>query len=77
VRGREIDHVVVAVRDLDRAGEELGFTLTPRAMHDERMGTSNLLAQFAEQNFIELLVVDRPDRLEHFPLNVGQAAYPA
>jgi len=28
VRGREIDHVVVAVRDLDRAGaiyQELGF----------------------------------------------------
>jgi catechol 2,3-dioxygenase-like lactoylglutathione lyase family enzyme len=66
VRGREIDHVVVAVRDLDRAGaiyQELGFTLTPRAMHDDRMGTSNRLAQFAGQNFIELLVVDRPERL--------------
>jgi len=64
--GREIDHVVVAVQDLDRAGriyQELGFTLTPRARHDDRMGTSNRLAQFAGKNFIELLEVDRPDRL--------------
>jgi len=64
--GRAIDHVVVAVRDLDRAGgvyQELGFTLTPRAAHDDRMGTSNRLAQFAGKNFIELLEVDRPDRL--------------
>ena len=39
--GRSIDHVVVAVRDLDRAAhsyEALGFTLTPRAMHDELPG---------------------------------------
>jgi catechol 2,3-dioxygenase-like lactoylglutathione lyase family enzyme len=64
--GRAIDHVVVAVRDLDRAAavyRELGFTLTPRAMHDDRMGTSNRLAQFGGKNFIELLEVDRPDRL--------------
>jgi catechol 2,3-dioxygenase-like lactoylglutathione lyase family enzyme len=64
--GRSIDHVVVAVRDLDQATQRyqaLGFTLTPRAMHDERMGTSNRLAQFAAKNFIELLEVDRPDTL--------------
>ena len=64
--GREIDHVVVAVQDLGRAGavyQELGFTLTPRATHDDRMGTSNRLTQFAGKNFIELLEVDRPDRL--------------
>src|SRR5215831_4285657 len=29
------------------------------------MGTSNRLAQFAGKNFIELLEVDRPDRLVH------------
>src|SRR5215467_12962638 len=66
--GRDIDHVVVAVQDLERAGtiyQELGFTLTPRARHDDRMGTSNRLAQFAGKNFIELLEVDRPDRLVH------------
>jgi hypothetical protein len=42
--GREIDHVVVAVKDLNRAAavyQELGFRLTPRATHDDRMGTSN------------------------------------
>lgn len=51
---------------MDRAGgvyRQLGFTLTPKAMHDDRMGTSNHLAQFAGKNFIELLEVDRPDRL--------------
>ncbi len=64
--GRAIDHIVLAVRDLDRAAatyEGLGFTLTPRARHEDRMGTSNRLAQFAGRNFIELLEVDRPDRL--------------
>lgn len=66
ITGRAIDHVVLAVRDLDRTAsiyQELGFTLTPRAAHEDRMGTSNRLAQFAGRNFIELLEVDRPDRL--------------
>lgn len=64
--GRSIDHVVLAVRDLDAAAktyEALGFTLTPRAAHEDRMGTSNRLAQFAGRNFIEILEVDRPDKL--------------
>lgn len=64
--GRPFDHIVVAVPDLDAAAatyEALGFTLTPRARHEDRMGTSNRLAQFAGRNFIELLEVDRPDRL--------------
>jgi hypothetical protein len=64
--GRSIDHVVVAVRDLEQAArsyQALGFTLTPRAMHDDRMGTSNRLTQFAAKNFVELLEVDRPDTL--------------
>lgn len=65
--GRAIDHLVLAVRDLDRAAgiwRGLGFTLTPRAMHEDRMGTSNRLAQFGGRNFVELLEVDRPDRLQ-------------
>jgi len=65
--GRAIDHVVLAVRDLDRTAEvyeRLGFTLTPRAAHEDRMGTSNRLAQFSGRNFIELLEVDRPTRLQ-------------
>ena len=64
--GRLIDHVVLAVRDLDRTAqtyEKLGFTLTPRASHEDRMGTSNRVAQFGGRNFIELLEVDRPERL--------------
>ena len=64
--GRPLDHIVVALRDLDAAArtyEALGFTLTPRAAHEDRMGTSNRLAQFAGHNFIELLEVDRPAAL--------------
>jgi hypothetical protein len=65
--GRAIDHVVIAGRDLDGLAaryEALGFTLTPRAYHEDRMGTSNRLAQFRGRNFIELIEVDRPDTVE-------------
>ena len=58
--------MVLAVRDLARTAatyKSLGFTLTPRAAHEDRMGTSNRLAQFKAQNFIELLEVDRPEKL--------------
>jgi hypothetical protein len=64
--GRAFDHVVLAVGDLAHTAaiyENLGFTLTPRAAHEDRMGTSNHLAQFEERNFIELLEVDRPETL--------------
>ncbi len=70
--GRALDHVVLAVRNLDRAAakyEQLGFTLTPRARHEDRMGTSNRLAQFQGRNFIELLEVDRPDTLRPHDLD--------
>lgn len=59
--GRDIDHFVITVPDLDRAAaafEALGFTLTPRAQHP--WGTANRLAQFSGGNFIELLEIDRP-----------------
>lgn len=72
--GRSIDHVVLVVDDLDRAAtayERLGFTLTPRAFHDERMGTTNRLAQFAGRNFIELLEVDRPAGVEEHALGAA------
>lgn len=64
--GRAFDHIVVAVRDLEHAAakyDALGFSLTPRATHEDRMGTSNRIAQFQAQNFIELLEVDRPNTL--------------
>jgi hypothetical protein len=64
--GRPVDHVVLAVHDLNRAAarfETAGFTLTPRAFHDDRMGTSNRLIQFRGRNSIEVLAVDRPEKL--------------
>lgn len=64
---KPIDHIVVAVHDLNRASdrfEAVGFNLTPRAYHSDRMGTSNRLAQFTGMNFIELLEVDRPDGVD-------------
>jgi hypothetical protein len=71
---RRIDHVVLAGDDLDataRRYEALGFTLTPRARHDDRMGTSNRLAQLPGGNFIELLEVDRPGALEPHDLSAS------
>jgi hypothetical protein len=64
--GRPVDHVVLAVHDLDRAAalfEKAGFMLTPRAFHDNRMGTSNRLIQFRDRNSVEVLTVDRPGNL--------------
>lgn len=63
---RGIDHIVLANKDLDALAarfEALGFTLTPRAQHNDRMGTANRLAQFAGRNFVELLEVDRPETM--------------
>ena len=55
-----IDHVIVAVNDLDRARmawERLGFTLTPRGRHLQQ-GTGNYCIMFP-RDYIELLgVVD-------------------
>ena len=55
-----IDHVIVGVRDLERARiawERLGFTLTPRGRHLAQ-GTGNYCIMFPE-DYIELLgVVD-------------------
>ncbi len=64
---RSLDHIVLAVSDLEVAAaryEALGFTLTPRAEH--AWGTANRLAQFAGRCFIEILSVDRPQKVaEH------------
>lgn len=66
---RQIDHLVITVRDLKAAAaefERLGFTLTPKAEHP--WGTSNRLVQFADQSFLEILTLDRPHLLfEHDP----------
>jgi len=58
---RGIDHLVLAVRDLDEGAalyERLGFTLTPPAQHP--FGTGNRLAQLSN-GFLELLSVTRPE----------------
>lgn len=55
-----IDHVVVAVRDLDaaaRAYAAFGFTLTPRGVHS--FGSQNHCVMFAG-DYLELLAVPSP-----------------
>ena len=57
---RGIDHLVLAVADLDAAAgfhQRLGFTTTPRAQHP--WGTDNCLVQL-DGNFLEILTVARP-----------------
>ena len=52
-----IDHVVIAVRDLDRAQEtyaRLGFTLTPRGYHT--LGSANHCIMFGS-DYVELLAL--------------------
>jgi hypothetical protein len=55
-----IDHVVIAVHDLDLAAEtfrRLGFTLTPRGFHD--MGSQNHCIMFGD-DYIEIVAVPKP-----------------
>src|SRR5580693_1632171 len=66
-----IDHVIVGVRDLERARvgwSRLGFTLSPRGRHIGQ-GTANYCIMFPS-DYVELLgIVDRNDfaqRLDAF-----------
>src|SRR5262245_12025692 len=55
-----IDHVVVLVRDLDRAADayaRMGFKLTPRGYHT--LGSQNHCIMFGS-DYIELLAVPKP-----------------
>lgn len=62
-----IDHVVVAVRDLDRARDTwraLGFTLSPRGFHT--LGSQNHCLMFG-RDYVELLAVPTPHPVwQHF-----------
>ncbi len=62
-----IDHVIVAVRDLEHARDawtRLGFTLSPRGRHIGR-GTANYCIMFGS-NYLELMgIVDAADGVEH------------
>ncbi len=63
MRARGIDHLVLAVRDLEATRQvysRLGFTCTPTALHP--WGTANFLVQL-QGSFLEVLAVDRPDLL--------------
>ncbi|HKF71033.1 MAG TPA: VOC family protein [Stellaceae bacterium] len=60
---RAIDHLVLAVNDLEAAREtyrRMGFTLTPPAQHP--WGTANSLVQL-QGNFLELLAVADPAKI--------------
>jgi catechol 2,3-dioxygenase-like lactoylglutathione lyase family enzyme len=57
---RGLDHVVILVRDLERARDtyaRLGFTLTPRGYHS--LGSQNHCIMLG-QDYIELMAVPRP-----------------
>jgi catechol 2,3-dioxygenase-like lactoylglutathione lyase family enzyme len=57
-----IDHVLIAVGDLDRAAtawRRLGFTLSPRGVHSAAMGTANHTIMLGTDYF-ELLTVVAP-----------------
>jgi catechol 2,3-dioxygenase-like lactoylglutathione lyase family enzyme len=57
-----IDHLLIAVRDLNRAAaayRRLGFTLSPRAVHSQHMGTANHTIML-ERDYFELLTVLAP-----------------
>jgi catechol 2,3-dioxygenase-like lactoylglutathione lyase family enzyme len=60
---RGIDHIVIAVHDLDTARatwQRLGFALTPVARHT--FGTANSLIQL-DGNYVELLAVADPNAI--------------
>jgi catechol 2,3-dioxygenase-like lactoylglutathione lyase family enzyme len=57
-----IDHVVVAVADLDvavRRWTSLGFTVSPRGFHSDGLGTANHTLML-DQGYVELLGVVQP-----------------
>ncbi|AWK86881.1 VOC family protein [Azospirillum thermophilum] len=67
-----LDHLVVAVRDLDEAQDRwtrLGFTVTPRGRHTE-LKTANHTIMFKADDYIELLGVE-----EQRPANAHYAEF--
>ena len=63
-----IDHVVILAADLDRAAEtytRLGFTLSPRGVHSDHMGSANHTIML-QDDYFEVLSVLKPT-----PANMG------
>lgn len=57
-----VDHIVILVRDLDASRDaivRLGFTVSPRGLHSEHMGTANYTIMLQEDYF-ELLGILQP-----------------
>ena len=55
-----IDHVVILAADLDRAAEtytRLGFTLSPRGVHSDHMGSANHTIMLQDDYFEVLSVL--------------------
>ena len=69
-----IDHLVIAVSDLDAAAAELearaGLAFTAGGRH-EGAGTANRIAFLADGAYLELIAVERRDEAERWP--VGRA----
>ena len=60
----KIDHIVLAVHDLEAAADlyaRLGFTLAPKASHP--WGTDNVCIQLADETYIEHLAMARLDEV--------------
>jgi catechol 2,3-dioxygenase-like lactoylglutathione lyase family enzyme len=58
-----VDHVVIAVRDLDEAAarwQRLGFTLSPRGVHSAHMGTANHTMMLRGNDYFEIIAVIAP-----------------
>jgi hypothetical protein len=58
-----VDHCFTLVSDLDRSIEQfrrLGFTLSPRGLHSEKMGSANTTAVFEAGDYFELLGIIAP-----------------
>ncbi|WP_206680665.1 VOC family protein [Neoaquamicrobium sediminum] len=75
VSNHRIDHLVLAVRDLDAAADfyrRLGFQVGQRNRHP--WGTENLLIQF-EMSFLELITVgDDPDAIPRTAWSISVSA---
>jgi hypothetical protein len=64
-----VDHILVAVEDLDRAMEgyrRLGFAVTPGGEHPD-VGTHNALVPLADGAYLELIAVRKPELAREFP----------
>jgi hypothetical protein len=77
---KSIDHVVVAVRDLDLAAAdyaEAGFTVSPGGEHFSG-ATHNALVSFADGSYLELLAIKDPAKAAGHPwfaaLDAGDGA---